>query len=178
MAKELRAGRVFIDWSQNSATKTTVAAYSLRAKRERPFVSMPVSWKEVERADVDALTFEPEEALDRLERIGDLFQPLLTEKQHLPALDLPESLPRTRKSEESEETVVSGIRLPKRRTQSGRRLFMIQHAGRKEELWLQAGDSFRRWQLHAATTGEPLLTATTLSNGAVDDAYSCGSSRS
>jgi ATP-dependent DNA ligase len=50
--------------------------------------------------------------LDRLTRIGDLFKPLLTEKQQLPGADLTESPPRTRKSEESEETVVGGIRLP------------------------------------------------------------------
>ncbi|MGZ8899198.1 MAG: non-homologous end-joining DNA ligase, partial [Limisphaerales bacterium] len=50
MAKALRTGKVFIDWSQNSEFKTTVCVYSLRAKTETPFVSMPFTWQEVERA--------------------------------------------------------------------------------------------------------------------------------
>jgi len=47
MAKEQRRKKVFIDWSQNADYKTTVAVYSLRAKREEPFVSMPATWDEV-----------------------------------------------------------------------------------------------------------------------------------
>jgi bifunctional non-homologous end joining protein LigD len=47
MAKDLRTGKVFIDWSQNSDFKTTVAPYSLRAKQEQPYVSLPISWKEL-----------------------------------------------------------------------------------------------------------------------------------
>ena len=50
MAKALRTGKVFIDWSQNSEFKTTVCVYSLRAKRETPYASMPFTWEEVERA--------------------------------------------------------------------------------------------------------------------------------
>lgn len=88
MAKELREGKVFIDWSQNSDFKTTVCVYSLRAKRERPFVSMPFTWEELEKAcrkkDMDALYFEAEEALDRMEEQGDLFERVLTLKQKLP----------------------------------------------------------------------------------------------
>lgn len=88
MSKALRPGKVFIDWSQNSATKTTVGVYSLRAKRDRPFVSMPVSWDEIKRAvrlqDPAELFFEPERALRRLKEVGDLFAPLLTLKQSLP----------------------------------------------------------------------------------------------
>jgi bifunctional non-homologous end joining protein LigD len=89
MKKEVRAGRVFIDWSQNDEHKTTVSVYSLRA-RERPTVSTPVTWDEVEAAaakpESGALTFEAGEVLARVERHGDLFAPLLTKKQRLPAL--------------------------------------------------------------------------------------------
>src|SRR5437762_12462467 len=88
MAKNLRVGKVFIDWSQNADHKTTVGVYSLRAKRDRPYVSMPVKWEELSRAlkksNVDLLDFEPDEALKRLHRIGDVFAPLLKLKQKLP----------------------------------------------------------------------------------------------
>ncbi len=76
MSKELRKGKVFIDWSQNDRHKTTVGVYSLRA-RERPTVSTPLSWDEVERADADALVFDAGEMLDRVEESGDLFEPVL-----------------------------------------------------------------------------------------------------
>lgn len=88
MAKALRRGRVMIDWSQNSGSKTTVCAYSLRAKRAEPYVSMPVDWKELKQASrqghVEALQFPPDAALKRLSRRGDLFAPVLTLKQKLP----------------------------------------------------------------------------------------------
>jgi bifunctional non-homologous end joining protein LigD len=83
MAKNKRTKRVFIDWSQNSQHKSTVAVYSLRAKAARPFVAMPVSWRELEtvldKNDASKLFFEPEAALKRLERIGDLFAVLALE---------------------------------------------------------------------------------------------------
>jgi len=88
MAKELRKGKVFIDWSQNSDFKTTVAVYSLRAKRETPYVSAPVTWDEItlalKKQDESRLFFEPEAALKRIEKLGDLFAPVLTLKQRLP----------------------------------------------------------------------------------------------
>jgi bifunctional non-homologous end joining protein LigD len=88
MAKAKRAGKVLIDWSQNSDFKTTVSVYSLRAKRDEPYVSMPVSWAELRRAVRDReaalLTFTPEAALARLAKIGDLWSDLLTLKQKLP----------------------------------------------------------------------------------------------
>jgi bifunctional non-homologous end joining protein LigD len=88
MAKNLRAGKVFIDWSQNSDFKTTVCVYSLRAKSERPFVSIPVTWDELDEMvrenDPDRLCLEPEAALKRLETVGDLFAPVLTLQQNLP----------------------------------------------------------------------------------------------
>jgi bifunctional non-homologous end joining protein LigD len=89
MAKSLRRGKVFIDWSQNSDFKTTVAVYSLRAKQDEPFVSMPVEWDELEKAikqgDRDRLYFGPAAALRRIGRVGDLFAPALKLRQRLPA---------------------------------------------------------------------------------------------
>jgi bifunctional non-homologous end joining protein LigD len=89
MSKDLRKGKVFIDWSQNDESKTTISVYSLRA-RERPTASTPVTWKEVERAlakdDADLLAFEAGEVLKRVERHGDHFAPVLELKQRLPKL--------------------------------------------------------------------------------------------
>lgn len=87
MSKALRKGKVFVDWSQNDESKTTVCVYSLRAK-ERPTVSTPVSWEEVQdavaREDSDALSFDSEEVLQRVDEHGDLFAPVLKLKQTLP----------------------------------------------------------------------------------------------
>ena len=83
--KELRRNKVLIDWSQNDEHKTTVSVYSLRA-RERPTVSTPLSWDEVDQGDPDALVFEPEDVLGRVEEHGDLFEPVATLKQRLPDL--------------------------------------------------------------------------------------------
>jgi bifunctional non-homologous end joining protein LigD len=87
MAKNLRKGKVFVDWSQNDQHKTTVCVYSLRAK-ERPTVSTPVTWEEVEdaaeRGNPDALTFKADEVLDRVEEHDDLFAPVLALHQALP----------------------------------------------------------------------------------------------
>lgn len=87
MSKELRTGRVFIDWSQNHPTKTTASVYSLRA-RERPTVSTPLAWDEVEAAvdddDPKTLVFEPDEVLRRVEKWGDLFAEAKMIKQRLP----------------------------------------------------------------------------------------------
>ena len=89
MEKRLRGGKVLVDWSQNDRHKSTVAAYSLRAKLSRPTVSIPVSWHELEaivdRGTADALLLAPEEALDRVADTGDLFASVLTCVQHLPA---------------------------------------------------------------------------------------------
>src|SRR5882762_7603578 len=87
MKKEVRGGKVFIDWSQNDEHKTTVSVYSLRA-RERPTVSTPVTWEEVEEAwtkkKVEKLVFEAGQVLERCDDMGDLFAPLLTLAQKLP----------------------------------------------------------------------------------------------
>jgi bifunctional non-homologous end joining protein LigD len=89
MKKTLRTGKVFVDWSQNDEHKTTVAVYSLRA-RERPTVSTPVTWEEVEQClkkkDADLLVFEAPQTVARVEKKGDLFAPLLKLKQRLPDL--------------------------------------------------------------------------------------------
>jgi bifunctional non-homologous end joining protein LigD len=89
MAKEVRGGKVFIDWSQNSEHKTTVCVYSLRAKREQPFVSFPIAWADLERAlkkrDLEAFFVTADEAIKRLEKDGDQFREVLTVKQKLPA---------------------------------------------------------------------------------------------
>jgi bifunctional non-homologous end joining protein LigD len=89
MAKNLRPGKVFVDWSQNDANKTTVAVYSLRLRPE-PTVSTPVSWDEVSDAvdhgDERALTFQASEVLSRVDELGDLYAGNLTEQQELPTL--------------------------------------------------------------------------------------------
>jgi bifunctional non-homologous end joining protein LigD len=89
MSKAKRPGRVLIDWSQNDRHKTTVCVYSLRAK-ERPTVSTPLEWDEVEAAlaagDREALVFDHAAVLERVAAKGDLFAPLLSEEQELPAM--------------------------------------------------------------------------------------------
>jgi bifunctional non-homologous end joining protein LigD len=89
MTKRLRPGKVLVDWSQNDEHKTTVTVYSVRA-RERPTVSTPVAWEEVARchgaADQDLLTFDTDQVLARVAEIGDLFAPLVSLQQRLPAL--------------------------------------------------------------------------------------------
>jgi bifunctional non-homologous end joining protein LigD len=87
MAKDRRRGKVFVDWSQNDRHKTTVCAYSLRA-RPRPTVSTPVAWEELEGAldsgDAGALSFEAEAVLARVEQHGDLYAANLEVAQELP----------------------------------------------------------------------------------------------
>ena len=85
MTKKLRVGKVLVDWSQNTRSKTTVSVYSLRA-RERPTISTPVTWDEVEagaKGKTD-LRFEADDVLKRIEKHGDLFAPVLELKQTLP----------------------------------------------------------------------------------------------
>src|ERR1700683_3562942 len=89
MKKQVRAGKVFVDWSQNDEHKTTVAVYSLRA-REHPTVSTPVTWEEVEHAlkkkDANLLVFEAKQVVARVDKMGNLFAPVLDFKQRLPEL--------------------------------------------------------------------------------------------
>jgi len=87
MTKRLRPGRVLVDWSQNDAHKTTVTVYSIRA-RQRPTVSAPVGWEEIQRChdeqDAGILTFEGEAVLARVAAAGDPFAMLLSTRQQLP----------------------------------------------------------------------------------------------
>ncbi len=89
MSKDLRRGKVLVDWSQNDRHKSTVCVYSLRAK-DNPTVSTPLTWNEVEAAlkkkDGTKLSFLPDQVLQRVAKHGDLFAPALTLKQKLPAL--------------------------------------------------------------------------------------------
>ncbi|MBO0767692.1 MAG: DNA ligase D [Solirubrobacterales bacterium] len=89
MTKARRVGRVLVDWSQNSRSKTTVTAYSMRATAT-PSVSTPVSWEELEaaraQADPELLRFGPDAVIKRIEQRGDLFAPVLDRVQALPAL--------------------------------------------------------------------------------------------
>jgi bifunctional non-homologous end joining protein LigD len=87
--KSIRRGKVLIDWSQNTASKTTVSVYSLRA-RPRPTASTPVAWDEVDDAlaagDAERLVFEAGETLARVADDGDLMAPVLEVTQELPGL--------------------------------------------------------------------------------------------
>ncbi len=89
MKKVEREGKVLVDWSQNHQSKTTIAVYSLRA-RERPTVSTPIAWEEVETAadsgDGSTLVFEAGDVLERIDDRGDLFAPVLELQQDLPEL--------------------------------------------------------------------------------------------
>ena len=87
--KDLRPGKVLIDWSQNTPSKSTISVYSLRA-RPRPTVSTPIRWDEVERAaetgDSSPLVFEAADVLERIDEFGDLFRPMVELEQELPTL--------------------------------------------------------------------------------------------
>jgi bifunctional non-homologous end joining protein LigD len=89
MARDQRRGRIFLDWSQNDRHKTTVAAYSLRA-RPTPTVSAPVTWDEVSdtlaTGSVRALDLDAPAVLERIARIGDPYADNLTMEQELPTL--------------------------------------------------------------------------------------------
>ena len=90
MKKALRTGKVLVDWSQNDDHKTTVCVYSLRAK-ESPTVSTPVIWQELEKVErsgnKEQLVFDSDAVLKRVDKMGDLFAPVLTLKQKLPKLE-------------------------------------------------------------------------------------------
>jgi bifunctional non-homologous end joining protein LigD len=89
MAKQERKAKIFINWSQNDASKTMICVYSLRA-REKPFVSFPLEWRELEnlkrQGDPARLQVVHSEAVSRAESMGDLFQEMLVKEQKLPHL--------------------------------------------------------------------------------------------
>lgn len=170
MAKNLRVGKVFIDWSQNADHKTTVGVYSLRAKRARPYVSMPVRWQELKKAiatsDTDFLQFGMEEALQRVKRIGDLFEPVLDLKQKLPREFADLSTQSRSKSKTSlaayhakrdfTRTNEPLPNVPRRSAQGGRRRFVVQkHAASNlhYDFRLEMHDVLKSW---AVPKGLPL----------------------
>ena len=179
MAKNLRHGKVFIDWSQNADHKTTIGVYSLRAKRDRPYVSMPVRWEELKRSlkkgSVDALYFEPDAALRRASKSGDIFAPVLKLKQKLPAefrrqADIPHPIrhshgasgARSSKLEDYaakrhfDRTSEPAPELPKRSRQGSRRRFVVQkHAASHLhfDFRLEMNDVLKSW---AVPKGLPL----------------------
>jgi bifunctional non-homologous end joining protein LigD len=87
--KDLRPGKVLIDWLQNESFKTTVSVYSLRA-RDRPTVSTPLAWDEVEAlaegGDPETVQMSPDQVLARVAERGDLFADAATLQQPLPSL--------------------------------------------------------------------------------------------
>jgi len=105
MKKAVRTGKVLVDWSQNDEHKTTIGVYSLRA-RERPTASTPVTWDEVEQAlkkkDAQRLVFEAPEVLKRVEKLGDLFEPVVKLRQKLPELSGLAAGPEEEKEEDVE----------------------------------------------------------------------------
>src|SRR5207237_10776573 len=121
--------------------KTTVGVYSLRAKRARPYVSMPVKWEELtialKKADPDLFEYEPEKALHRLKRVGDLFAPLLKLKQKLhkvvaspskewPRRKIPAALADYRVKRDFARTAEPVPALPRSSAQGSRRRFVVQ----------------------------------------------------
>jgi bifunctional non-homologous end joining protein LigD len=165
MAKVKRKGKVFIDWSQNSEHKSTVAVYSLRAKGERPFVAMPVTWNELKKAvkkgDASSLFFEPEGALKRLKKTGDLFAPALKLKQKLPQPFLevesktesesnsnPKALEGYRQKRDFSRTSEPPPSIPRSSPQGSRRLFVIQkHAASHlhYDFRVEMGGTLKSW---------------------------------
>ena len=125
MTKSLRRHKVLIDWSQNASFKTTVAVYSLRATG---LVSMPVTWEELEKPG--KLTWDPEEAVARMKKVGDLW-PFRSAAARPPLWKAAAMPPHSK--------------LPKPRSQSGRRLFVRTN----DELWLEMRGKFQRWSTNA-----------------------------
>lgn len=169
MAKALRPGKVFIDWSQNADYKTTVAVYSLRTRREAPYVSMPVTWEELQRPR--GLEFSPDEALARVKRRGDLFAPVLTLKQKLPGYRAPAAHEHTKAV--AAATALQNV-LPKASSQSGRRLFLLTKTDTGNELWLDVRGRFRRWLLRPDREGDERLIAMPAGELDIDRAYARG----
>ena len=165
MTKSVRAKKVFIDWSQNADYKTTVAVYSLRAKSETPYVSMPVTWDEVKRAR--NLYFEPDEAIARLHKRGDLWARMETMKQRLGGKWTTGASPVVRKDRRGRLSST----LPKLKSQSGRRLFVLVKGNAGNELWLDMHGKFKRWILRPDREHQKRLIAMPAGDFKIDPAY-------
>lgn len=152
MAKALRRGKVFIDWSQNADYKTTVAVYSLRATG---LVSMPVKWSELQRPR--KLTWTPDEALARVRKLGDLWSA---------------ATPAAAGFEKSGHSHRRTPQLPKPSSQSGRRLFLVTKTETGNELWLDVRGRFKRFLLRPDRTGaKNLLIAMPAGDFAIEPDY-------
>ncbi len=132
MKKSLRVNKVFVDWSQNDDYKTTVCVYSLRAK-DRPTVSTPVTWKEVEaclkKEDPELLVFTSDQALARVEKMGDLFEPVLSLKQKLPKLEALESVKSSATPAAADEVAQSQISVKPTKANLARRRASAKSSG-------------------------------------------------
>ena len=166
MDKSVRRNKVFIDWSQNADYKTTVSVYSLRTKRDQPYVSMPVTWEEIEAAE--DLEWTPEEALARVAKRGDLFAPVLKTKQTLPGIAAPRPVAVPVASSRRDTA------LPKPKSQSGRRLFVLTKTDTGNELWLDMQGKFKRWLLRPDREGDDRLIAMPGGDIPIDPAYYAG----
>ena len=124
---------------------------------------MPVTWNEVEAAD--DLYFEPDTAIKRLKKLGDLFAPVRKLKQKLPIVN--EAFTGGRRAAGGRE----GGSLPKARSQSGRRLFVVPKTEMGTELWLDMRGRFKRWILRADREGGQQLIAMPAGDFPVDPAY-------
>jgi bifunctional non-homologous end joining protein LigD len=151
MSKRLRTKKVFIDWSQNSDFKTTVAVYSLRANSHHPYVSVPVEWDElksaIQRQDGASLYFEPEDVLKRVRERCDLFEKVLTMVQALPP-ELTQHLSNqaTRRQQgrasHSESMDVRSSR------QGSRRRFLLSKSSKANlRIQLEIDRGFKTWQV-------------------------------
>lgn len=153
MGRAERAGKVFIDWSQNMEHKTTVAAYSVRAKREEPFVSMPLRWEEVQAAGshgTDDLFFSPQAAIRRVKRMGDLFAPVLTLEQTISREVLRElriAAPTLAAQAIRVVPAPEPPRLPRSSGQGGRKLFVIHRREDQFDLALEWIGGFERFTM-------------------------------
>jgi bifunctional non-homologous end joining protein LigD len=168
MTKTLRHTKVFIDWSQNADYKTTVSVYSLRATG---LLSMPVTWEEVARGK--PFVFNIDDAIKRLRKVGDLFAPVLKKKQKLPGqaggaagFSPPNVTTKTARAEARASTS-----LPKPKSQSGRRLFLITTTETGNELWMDMRGMFRRWILRPDARGGGALIAMPAGEFAIEPAY-------